>query len=433
VLRGAVKQRVLTREEVIIVSKIGYVQGQNLKQAESREQAGHPYPEMVKYGEGIWHCIHPEFLADQLAASLDRLGIATLDVCLLHNPEYFLAHAAKSGRTGLAEIRDQFYRRIENAFFYLETQVAAGRINWYGVSSNTVAGAGSADDAESTSLDRLLFSATRAAASCGMPKHHFAVLQYPMNLFEHYAWSRPNTGPHESRTVLQLAQQEQLAVLVNRPLNAMPSSGGGVLRLAEVPVDTEAVNLEEVFRAVAGLEDEYRRTLASAIPYSGKGMAPRDFFNWAAELAPVRAGLQGLEHWEQIEHQMIAPQVNQVLQAIPRLLGEVAAKQWEAWKDRYVPPLLTLLRGLRHEAAEKSRSRLAKVDTSIERLLPEGKQKQSMSRKALWVLTSTPGVTCVLNGMRTVRYVEDSIAIMGWDPLNEPGVVYNTIEKIPVL
>jgi len=40
----------LTREDVIVVSKIGYVQGQNLKQAESREQAGRPYPDMVK----IW-------------------------------------------------------------------------------------------------------------------------------------------------------------------------------------------------------------------------------------------------------------------------------------------------------------------------------------------------------------------------------------------
>jgi len=77
------------REEVIVVSKIGYVQGQNLKQAEAREQAGRPYPDMVKYGEGIWHCIHPEYLADQLTLSLDRLGLATLDVCLLHNPEYF--------------------------------------------------------------------------------------------------------------------------------------------------------------------------------------------------------------------------------------------------------------------------------------------------------------------------------------------------------
>ena len=91
VLGELFKNGELTREEVIVISKIGYVQGQNLKQAEMREQAGRPYPDMVKYGEGIWHCIHPEYLADQLTLSLDRLGLATLDVCLLHNPEYFLS------------------------------------------------------------------------------------------------------------------------------------------------------------------------------------------------------------------------------------------------------------------------------------------------------------------------------------------------------
>src|SRR5689334_9447041 len=83
VLRDLVKQKEIGRDEVIVVSKIGYVQGQNLKLAQTREQAGRPYPDMVKYSEGVWHCIHPEFLADQLDGSLDRLGLATLDICLL--------------------------------------------------------------------------------------------------------------------------------------------------------------------------------------------------------------------------------------------------------------------------------------------------------------------------------------------------------------
>ena len=138
VLRELIKSGELTREEVIVVSKIGYVQGHNLKQAEAREQAKRPYPDMVKYGEGIWHCIHPEYLADQLTLSLDRLGLATLDVCLLHNPEYFLSEAAHHEGGDLAAVRDAFYRRIEQAFMFFESQVAAGRIRYYGVSSNTV-------------------------------------------------------------------------------------------------------------------------------------------------------------------------------------------------------------------------------------------------------------------------------------------------------
>jgi hypothetical protein len=63
-------------------------------------------------------------------------------------------------------------------------------------------------------------------------------------------------------------------------------------------------------------------------------------------------------------------------------------------------------------------------------MLPESKRTESMSRKALWVLASTPGVSCVLNGMRTVRYVQDSTAVLGWTPLSDPGAVYNAILNV---
>jgi len=146
-------------------------------------------------------------------------------------------------------------------------------------------------------------------------------------------------------------------------------------------------------------------------------MAPADFFIWAVELTRVRPQIQGLEHWEQIEHQMIAPHVNQVMQALSRHLTGTAAEQWEAWRDRYVPQLLALLGGLRREATERSRANTASVSAILDPLLPETKRKESLSRKALWVLVSTPGVTCVLNGMRAPAYVDDSLAVMGWEPL----------------
>jgi hypothetical protein len=428
VLGSLVATQDLARDEVIVVSKIGYVQGHNLKEADARERAGRPYPEMVKYGEGVWHCIHPEFLADQLDASLDRLGLAALDVCLLHNPEYMLSEALQRGESGRPELRQRFYDRMERAFAYLESQVAAGRIGWYGVSSNNVGR--DAQDPEATSLFDMLSAASRAAGSCGRSQHHFAVLQCPMNLFEHEVWSRSNTGLHHEKTVLALAQQEDLAVLVNRPLNAMPNARSGMLRLADVPLEGEAGDSGEALRAVAELEEEYRSKLAPAIPYGGKGLHPKEFFNWAEELGSVRGRLQGLEHWEQIEHQMIAPHVNQVLQAIPRMLQGAAAEQWEAWRDRYIPRFLAFLGMLRREAAEKSLARTQHVTAVVDPLLPDSKRAESMSRKALWVLMSTPGVTSVLNGMRSIRYVEDSTAVLGWKPLGDPGTVYRAMGDV---
>ena len=425
VIGKLVGQKDIARDEIIVVSKIGYVQGQNLKQAEVREQAGRPYPDMVKYGEGIWHCIHPEFLAEQLDASLDRLGLGTLDVCLLHNPEYFLSEAAHRSGTNLDEQRVEFSRRLEKAFQYFESQVSAGRIRWYGVSSNTVTGGPT--NADSTSLSDMLEAANGVARAQKLSRHHFAVLQCPMNLFEAAAWTMRNAG---GQNLLELAQASHVAVLLNRPLNAMPIPGMGVLRLADFHSEGEAVDIEEAFRMVESLEEEYRSKLAPSISQSKEGTKPADFFRWASELARIRPHIQGIEHWEQIEHQMIAPQVNQVLQAIPRLLSGTSAEEWDAWRDRYVPLFLTLLRGFRHEAIGKSRARVAKVAASIDSLLPESHRKESFSRKALWVLASTPGVTCVLNGMRTGRYVDDSIAVLGWELLKEPGAVYEQVKQI---
>ena len=76
VLRDLAGRGRLAREAAIVVSKIGYVQGANLALAREREAAGRPFPEMVRYGDGLWHCLHPEFLADQLDRSLERLGLA---------------------------------------------------------------------------------------------------------------------------------------------------------------------------------------------------------------------------------------------------------------------------------------------------------------------------------------------------------------------
>jgi uncharacterized protein YyaL (SSP411 family)/aryl-alcohol dehydrogenase-like predicted oxidoreductase len=431
VLRGMVASGELVRDEIIVVSKIGYVQGQNLKDAEARERAGRPYPEMVKYGEGVWHCIHPEFLADQLDSSLDRLGLARLDVCLLHNPEYMLSEAAHGAGGSVAEVRERFYARVEQAFAYLEAQVAAGRISWYGVSSNTIGR--DSQDAEATSLSELLSAAVKAAASRGARDHHFAVLQCPMNVFESEVWAPRTTGEHEHHSVLEAAAQDELAVLVNRPLNAMPAPRSGMIRLAEVALEGEAGSIEDALRAVRRLEDEYQSSIAPEIPYAGKGTHPKEFFNWAQELGALQSRLQGLEHWEQIEHQMIAPHVNQVLQAVPRVLQGATAEQWQSWRDRYLPELLRLLGRLRRRAAEKSHARTLKVAAVIDPLLPDWARKEPLSRKALWVLASTPGVTCVLNGMRTVSYAKDSTAILGWERMNDPGQVYRAVGAITEL
>lgn len=417
----------IRRDEIIVISKIGYVQGQNLKIAEAREKAGRPYPDLVKYGDGIWHCIHPEFLADQLRLSLDRLGLTTLDVCLLHNPEYFLSEAIHRGDTDREKLRAAFYARIERAFAYFEAQILEGRLRYYGVSSNTVASPH--DDPEATSLARMIQAAHAAAQSVGSADHHFQVLQCPMNLFESGPALTANTGPAHSHTVLEHARQNRIAILVNRPLNAMPGRNR-MLRLADFPLDEDQIDFNRHLGELGALEQEYRNSIAPHIQGGGSEVPTTEFFKWSIELQRLRPQIQGLEHWEQIEHRMIAPQVNQVFQLLDRgLSGDVAA-QWEKWRQRYVPEFLTLLRGLRHEATVRSRTQTDRVTQAIDRFLPASRRTSSLSQKALWILASTPGVTCVLNGMRTPRYVEDTLSVLKWEPLKETSSIYESVTKL---
>ncbi|NJL17616.1 MAG: hypothetical protein HC938_10830 [Nitrospira sp.] len=48
----------------------------------------------------------------------------------------------------------------------------------------------------------------------------------------------------------------------------------------------------------------------------------------------------------------------------------------------------------------------------------------------LWILASTPGVTCVLNGMRTTGYVDDTLTILQWEPLKDTQPIYVEATKL---
>ena len=223
-----------SRQKVLVVSKIGYVQGRNLDLAFERERQGDPFPEMVRYMDGCWHCIHPEFLRDQLARSLRRLRTERLDVCLLHNPEYFLSDAAHRGAKDLEATREEFYRRVQEAFAFFEDQARRGVLGAYGVSSNTVVAP--ADGPETTSLGRFL----DAARAAGGSRHHFRVVQWPMNLFEGGAALEANTGPGGAQTALEAARDADLDVLINRPLNAILA--GRLVRLSDASPAARAVS-----------------------------------------------------------------------------------------------------------------------------------------------------------------------------------------------
>ena len=414
VLRQLVDSGELGRDEVVIVSKIGYLQGSNLESAKEREAAGSPYPETVKYEDGLWHCIHPDFLDDQLQRSLDRLEIDTLDICLLHNPEYYLSDAGRHGAS-LEDARDEFYRRLREAFAFFEDQVTEGRLGAYGVSSNTLVAPTS--DVDATSLTRML----DAAQSAGGDENHFGAIQLPLNLLETGAVFEANSGPETRQTVLELAGSKGIAVFTNRPLNAFV--GGTLLRLADPVVEESRIDFEESLGRLADLEFTFQAEIAPSIKAAPDTLSPGDYFRLAERMRELQPAVVSLAHWEQLATQ-INFTVRTLIMALDRQLeGELAAR-WTEWRDAYLPELEDLMGELGRQAAERSQSWATALAATIDPSLPEEHRGESLSRKAIWTVASTPGVTCVLNGMRSEQYVDDSVGVLSWKSLPAVEVIY---------
>jgi aryl-alcohol dehydrogenase-like predicted oxidoreductase len=110
----------------------------------------------------------PRYLAHQIDQSLRNLGLESIDVYYIHNPETQLGVVA----------RDEFERRLRAAFEGLERAADEGKIKFYGVATWNGFRAG-ADDRGHHPLERLHAIAREAA---GGDSHRFRFVQLPFNL-----------------------------------------------------------------------------------------------------------------------------------------------------------------------------------------------------------------------------------------------------------
>ncbi len=152
------------RDEFVICTKAGYL-------TPGAIAATLPRDEVVA---GM-HCLAPAFLSDQLERSRRNLGLETIDVFYLHNPETQLAHVPE----------DIFYARIQSAFEWLETAADSGLIRYYGCATWDGFRRGAAAGALSLAhLDAI-------ARDIGGATHRFRFVQAPVNLAMVEALSKP--------------------------------------------------------------------------------------------------------------------------------------------------------------------------------------------------------------------------------------------------
>jgi aryl-alcohol dehydrogenase-like predicted oxidoreductase len=396
VLAHMIESGELRREAVAVVSKAGYLQGQNYALSQERQRQGQPFADLVPYGEGLEHCIHPEFLQDQLTRSMERLQLQTLDVFLLHNPEYYLGWAVKKGVSS-GDAQAEYYRRIESAFRHLEAEAADERIRWYGISSNTFPAP--ASDSQFTCLERVWEIAESISK-----EHHFGVVQLPMNLFESGAVL--NRNQPSGLSVLELARQKNLGVLINRPLNAV--TGNRLVRLAEAAEKT-GVSEEEVTERIQALADSEKIFISRILPELGVdsslGARIQAQLPAADALRQAWRSFSGYDHWRQVRDDYLLPRIRGVLEFLDA--HAAGSRELSAWRDAYAGALDAALKSLGGVHAQAAAQKTAQIKSALAAADPDWGGSAALSRLAVRAPRSTEGVSCVLVGMRQAAYVDD--------------------------
>jgi aryl-alcohol dehydrogenase-like predicted oxidoreductase len=170
-LRTMFEAGTLRRDEVVIATKGGFL---SFDGEEPKDPAAYFYEKLIATGlvqpEEVaagCHVMSPKFLENQIDQSRKNLGVETIDIYYVHNPETQRGELSPS----------EFFRRLRAAFEALEKAVAEGKIRRYGTATwNAYRHA--SDSRESLSLAEVL----RGAEEAGGREHHFRAVQLPFNL-----------------------------------------------------------------------------------------------------------------------------------------------------------------------------------------------------------------------------------------------------------
>ncbi len=205
-LVGAGKIR---REEIVVATKGGYITFDGQMPQNPREwfeatyvKTGIVAPEDLVEGS---HCMSPRWLEAMIDLSRANLGLETIDIYYLHNPESQLA----------AVSREDFNARIRSAFELLELKVAEGRIRWYGTATWNGFRVAPNDRSYLSLLEMV-----KIAGEIGGKDHHFRMIQLPYNLAMPEAFTAKNQRRPDgtSASTLAVAEANGIAVCASASL-----------------------------------------------------------------------------------------------------------------------------------------------------------------------------------------------------------------------
>jgi aryl-alcohol dehydrogenase-like predicted oxidoreductase len=235
----------LRRDEVLVATKGGYITFDGAMPPNPREWFQKNFLNTGIIGPGDLvegsHCVAPCYLGAMIEMSRANLGLETIDIYYLHNPEAQLAAIG----------REEFHGRIRRAFEFLEEQVMAGKIGVYGAATWNGLRV-SRDDRQYLDLEELVKIASDVAGG----GHHFRAIQLPFNLAMPEALTLANQQlPDRRVTVLRAAAEYGLAVSASASILQGRLASGLPPRLAETfgGFSTDAQRAVQFARSAPGI------------------------------------------------------------------------------------------------------------------------------------------------------------------------------------
>ena len=243
-LKRLIEAGELHRGEVLVCTKAGYLSFDGNLPADPAAYFRREYVEPgildPSHVVGRMHCMAPSYLENQIERSRRNLGLETIDVFYVHNPESQLADLP----------REVFQQRLREAFVMLERLVKSGSLRFYGMAT------WSAFRLPEGARDSIsLWEVEKLAREAGGEQHHFRFVQLPFNLAMPEAYALLNQPEGKQKmSLLSAAVQLGMAVVGSATLHqgqlahGLPDFVGRALGLK-----SDAENAIQFSRSAPGL------------------------------------------------------------------------------------------------------------------------------------------------------------------------------------
>lgn len=207
------EEKSIKREEIIISTKAGQIFGDYLAGIRPMDYLnnillpqGIVNKEELNIIEDARHTLAPKFYEKAIEISRGNLGLTTIDIHYIHNPEISMFLLGK----------DKFYKELKALLEFYEDEVERGHLRFYGLATWD-AFLVDEDSPCYISMEEVMKLAKEVAGEA----NHFRFIQMPYNIYRMEANIKKNQKVlGEYRTPIEAAVKLGLTVTISSPLNA---------------------------------------------------------------------------------------------------------------------------------------------------------------------------------------------------------------------